>query len=283
MPGSPRWRRWTVSRWMPDGALSSWLLWPGTGTLRLLRRTTWRADAPWLEHERLALADASPDTLLEVTRAACRLIGSRLPLQLTLTLPQRLTPALGVEFAAEKMPPAMRQAYLTARFQQVFGAPALGWRVVCDRRVRQGRSVAFACEDGLASSLSTLSGGLSRIRTMPAVAWGARRALRRLRAAAATQEAAPFNGWYVHQEDDRDVALWLADGRASQVAVLPSANDTASPQRWHDRLTTWSHRLGLPEGADLLIGGADAQALQSDERITRLGLFGGSDAARSGR
>lgn len=302
-----------MSRQMPEHLCAGWLLWAEGRQLRVLRRVGRRAAAGYVEHDVL---DALPSSVaddasnartgipasawLDATRRACASIGKRWPLDVTLALPQSATPALPVEFAAERMPDAVRSAYLKARFEQVFGNAAGGWHVQCDRRVLEGRAIAYACDAALVDGVTALRAGAARLRITPAVTWGAQRAMQALQPQRNAQQG--IRGWYVHREADRDVALWLADGRASHIALLPRTDQASQRGAFADgdklpqppdttalttQLADWAARLGMDGPADaLVVASADAQPRSWwDTRpghTVHIGLFGRLDARPAG-
>lgn len=270
-----------MSRWLPDRPLRRWLLWIEPDRVRVLHGESWGAQSAFIEAGPHPTQARNSDEIVRACSEACRVIARQLPIGVTILLPQWLTPALAVQFAEKPMPPPVRDAYLRARFHQVYGSAADRWRFRCDARATTGSAVAFAMDDALANRLAALRAGAAQPRVTPSPVWGAGRALKAMerdaRWSALPGSTSAFTGWYLQRDIDREVAFWFDKGRAIHVALLPG--DERDSENLRKRLQSWASRLALqPRHATLVSGAADSHALQSSTddhgEVWSVGLFG---------
>lgn len=254
-----------MSRWISERALRRWVLWVGVREVRLLCASALQRLPGYEVVSAHPINGTSHEAVTTACAAAIRLIRRRAAVSVTLALPQMWTPVLRLtlgEPGMRAMPKAVREAYLQSRLCEVFGGVPGEWRVRLSGLNPNRQALAFAVDEQLARSLGALRAGLTRVRLVPTVTLGARRTLTALQGEGKPVDHrarwARFTGWYVHGEDDRDVALWIDEGRPSQIALLPANSHLGADLS--ARLTAWQLRLGM--GADptlIVVGTPDAR------------------------
>ena len=145
----------------------------------------------------------------------------------------------------------------------MFGPSPEAWNVAYDLRCRHGSIVAFALPKDFVQAVRKAAGPWVRLRMMPAVAWGAQRA----------QRMSSFEtGWYLQEERDRAVGLWLDRGQARFMALVPHLAGDAPGYR--NALAPWCNRYGVDTSSPLLVGMPTTQIPAGCSRLHAIALFG---------